>query len=131
MTTEFGFALLAVVLLVIYLVSVWSLYSQNKRLEIRIRDYQIVRAQTEDRMVRLERENKRLEQLRDCFEREAQGQGSEAEECWEHSSELNARIEKLEGELRRIGSPSKKITFCRDGHEESVLIARAALGEGK
>jgi hypothetical protein len=115
MTTEFGFALLAVFLLVIYLVSVWSLYSQNKRLEAEISGMVELRDSPKLLMAgieieRLKRDNKRLRDMRDAFEREARA---------------------LEGELRRIGSPSKKITFCRDGHEESVLIARAALGEGK
>jgi cbb3-type cytochrome oxidase subunit 3 len=115
MTTEFGFALLAVVLLVIYLVSVWSLYSQNKRLEaeisgmVELRDSPLLLSARVE-IDRLKKDNQRLRDVRDAFQRESRA---------------------LEGELRRIGSPSKKITFCRDGHEESVLIARAALGAGK
>jgi hypothetical protein len=29
--------------------------------------------------------------------------------------------------LRKIGHPGRKISYCRDGHEIAVLIARAAL----
>lgn len=39
-------------------------------------------------------------------------------------------IEKLRAALHRIGLPRAKIVYCRDGHEEAVLIARAAL-EGR
>ena len=39
-------------------------------------------------------------------------------------AEENAR---LRAALLRIGQPGKSICYCRDGHEESVLIARAAL----
>ncbi len=42
-------------------------------------------------------------------------------------AEENAR---LRAALLRIGQPGKSICYCRDGHEESVLIARAALGRG-
>ncbi len=41
-----------------------------------------------------------------------------------------ARIAELEAGLLRIGQPGKQIVYCRDGHEEAVLLARAAyLGE--
>jgi hypothetical protein len=41
-----------------------------------------------------------------------------------------ARIAELKAALLRIGQPGKKIVYCRDGHEEAVLLARAAyLGE--
>jgi hypothetical protein len=39
------------------------------------------------------------------------------------------RIEKLKAAMLRIGQPGKQIVYCRDGHEETVLLARAALGE--
>jgi hypothetical protein len=40
------------------------------------------------------------------------------------------RIAELEAGLLRIGQPGKQIVYCRDGHEEAVLLARAAyLGE--
>jgi hypothetical protein len=43
---------------------------------------------------------------------------------------LRARIAELEAALLRIGQPGKKVIYCRDGHEETVLLARAAyLGE--
>jgi hypothetical protein len=29
--------------------------------------------------------------------------------------------------MLRIGQPGKQIVYCRDGHEETVLLARAAL----
>jgi hypothetical protein len=42
------------------------------------------------------------------------------------------RIEELEAALLRIGQPGKKVIYCRDGHEEAVLLARAVyLGEKK
>ena len=115
MSTEFGYTLLVVFWGVIYLVSVWSMKSANKRLEaeisgmVELRDSpKLLKAEVE--IERFKKDNQRLRDMRDAFQRESRA---------------------LEGELRRIGSPSKKITFCRDGHEESVLIARAALGEGK
>jgi hypothetical protein len=41
-----------------------------------------------------------------------------------------ARIAELEAAMLRIGQPGKQIVYCRDGHEETVLLARAAyLGE--
>jgi hypothetical protein len=41
-----------------------------------------------------------------------------------------ARIAELTAALMRIGQPGKQIVYCRDGHEEAVLLARAAyLGE--
>jgi len=43
--------------------------------------------------------------------------------------EDTARIAELEAVQLRIGQPGKKIVYCRDGHEEAVLLARAALGE--
>ena len=36
-------------------------------------------------------------------------------------------IERLRAALHRIGLPRAKVFYCRDGHEEAVLIARAAL----
>lgn len=39
---------------------------------------------------------------------------------------LRARIAELEAALLRIGQPGKKVIYCRDGHEEAVLLARAA-----
>lgn len=36
-------------------------------------------------------------------------------------------IEELESLLLRIGQPGKEIVYCRDGHEEAVLLIRAAL----
>ncbi len=38
----------------------------------------------------------------------------------------DARIAELEAALLRIGQPGKKVIYCRDGHEEAVLLARAA-----
>jgi hypothetical protein len=35
------------------------------------------------------------------------------------------RIAEMEDRLRRIAKPHKNIAYCADGHEESVLIARA------
>lgn len=42
----------------------------------------------------------------------------------------DALIAELEAVLIRIGQAGKQIVYCRDGHEEVVLLARAAL-EGK
>lgn len=44
----------------------------------------------------------------------------------------DARTEsmRLRAALHRIGLPRAQIAYCRDGHEEAVLIARATL-EGK
>jgi len=39
--------------------------------------------------------------------------------------------DKLRAVLRRIGQPGKAICYCRDGHEEAVLLARASLEEQK
>ena len=36
-------------------------------------------------------------------------------------------ITELESTLLRIGQPGKEIIFCRDGHEESVLLARSVF----
>ena len=41
---------------------------------------------------------------------------------------LEKENERLRAALHRIGLPRAKIFYCRDGHEEAVLIARAALG---
>ena len=43
---------------------------------------------------------------------------------------LAAENERLREALRRIGMPDKNISYCWDGHEIAVLIARKAL-EGK
>lgn len=48
----------------------------------------------------------------------------------ERIDKRNARIAALEAALIRIGHPGKQVVYCRDGHEESALLARAAL-EGK
>lgn len=42
---------------------------------------------------------------------------------------LNGEYDRLCATLRRIGLPGKEIVYCRDGHEEAVLHARAALGD--
>lgn len=42
---------------------------------------------------------------------------------------LRAENERLRDVLMRIGLPGKQIVYCRDGHEEVVLLARAALKE--
>ncbi len=45
---------------------------------------------------------------------------------------LSAENERLREALHRIQhSPNGPKVYCRDGHEEAVLIARAALGEEK
>ena len=38
-------------------------------------------------------------------------------------------IDRLRGALRRIAHALHGKVYCADGHEEAVLIARAALGE--
>jgi uncharacterized sporulation protein YeaH/YhbH (DUF444 family) len=43
--------------------------------------------------------------------------------------QLRAEVERLRTALHRIGLPLAQITYCRDGHEEAVLLARAALKE--
>ena len=53
-------------------------------------------------------------------------------EWWAHreiekQSEENERLREA---LRRIGMPDQNISYCWDGHEIAVLIAREAL-EGK
>jgi hypothetical protein len=40
-------------------------------------------------------------------------------------------IERLRDALRQIAHAPHGKVFCRDGHEEAFLIARAALGEDK
>lgn len=42
---------------------------------------------------------------------------------------LRAENERMRDVLMRIGLPGKQIVYCRDGHEEVVLMARAALKE--
>lgn len=42
---------------------------------------------------------------------------------------LRAENERLRATLRRISSNNHQITYCRDGHEEAALLARAALKE--
>ena len=52
--------------------------------------------------------------------------------CQEAAAEitrLRAENERLRDVLMRIGLPGKQIVYCRDGHEEVVLLARAALKE--
>lgn len=44
--------------------------------------------------------------------------------------QLSDENTRLRAALHRIGLPRAKIVYCRDGHEEAVLIARAAL-EGR
>ena len=45
---------------------------------------------------------------------------------------LRAENDRLRDALHRIQhSPNGLKVYCRDGHEEAVLIARAALGEEK
>ena len=47
-------------------------------------------------------------------------------------AEAADKIERLREALNRIQhSPHGTKVYCRDGHEEAVLIARAALGEDK
>jgi hypothetical protein len=38
-------------------------------------------------------------------------------------------IERMRDALRRISHAPRGKVYCADGHEEAVLIARAALGE--
>ena len=45
-------------------------------------------------------------------------------------AEAANEITRLRNALDRIGKPKADIGYCRDGHEEAVLIARATL-EGK
>lgn len=40
---------------------------------------------------------------------------------------LRAENDRLRETLMRIGLPGKQIVYCRDGHEEVVLLSRAAL----
>jgi hypothetical protein len=42
---------------------------------------------------------------------------------------MKDEIERLQAELRRIAHAPHGKVYCADGHEEAVLIARAALGE--
>jgi hypothetical protein len=46
-------------------------------------------------------------------------------------AEAADEIERLREALRRIAHAPHGKVFCRDGHEEAFLIARAALGEEK
>ena len=56
----------------------------------------------------------------------------EVEELNEAIAFRDAEIERLREALNRIQySPHGTKVYCRDGHEEAVLIARAALGEDK
>lgn len=52
--------------------------------------------------------------------------------CWpgDECSEAADEIERLRKALQRITHAPYGRTYCADGHEEAVLIARAAL-EGK
>jgi hypothetical protein len=44
---------------------------------------------------------------------------------------MQAERDRLREALYRIGLPGKQIVYCRDGHEEAVLHARAALGDDR
>ena len=41
---------------------------------------------------------------------------------------IRAEVQQLEVALRRIAHAPHGKVYCADGHEEAVLIARAALG---
>lgn len=45
----------------------------------------------------------------------------------DEASTLRAQNAELVAALRRIGLPLAQITYCRDGHEEAVLLARATI----
>lgn len=47
----------------------------------------------------------------------------------EQAYKLRNERDRLREALRQIGLPGKQIVYCRDGHEEAVLHARAALKE--
>ena len=52
------------------------------------------------------------------------------EECRNfENAKLRDEIERLRAALRRIAHAPHGKVYCADGHEEAVLIARAALGE--
>lgn len=54
------------------------------------------------------------------------------EEAKDEIKALRAENERLREALHRIQhSPNGPKVYCCDGHEEAVLIARAALGKGK
>lgn len=46
-------------------------------------------------------------------------------------SDINEEIEWLRAVLRCIAQPGKQITYCQDGHEAAVLIARDALSRSE
>ncbi len=66
------------------------------------------------------------DELREGRDAAVRAVGAWARRC----GKAEAEIERLREALRRIAhSPNGPKTFCRDGHEEAFLIARAALGE--
>ena len=54
-------------------------------------------------------------------------------EGWEQEAAVVSKaadeIERLRAALRRIAHAPHGKVYCADGHEEAMLIARAALGE--
>lgn len=63
----------------------------------------------------LEEKDRRIAELR-----------KEADMMHSEYKTARARIAELTAALMRIGQPGKQIVYCRDGHEEAVLLARAA-----
>lgn len=72
-----------------------------------------------------------IEKLRARADRRVLSSIAYAADCGLDREAAN-EIERLREALHRIQhSPNGTKVYCRDGHEEAVLIARAALGEDK
>ena len=52
-------------------------------------------------------------------------------ECERLECVQRREIARLKDALHRIAMPNHRIVYCRDGHEENVLMARNTLGVGK
>ena len=92
-------------------------------------DWSTLLTEKDARISALEAENAKLMAQRDeaaQFWREAVAQNGEALAIIER---LRAENAKLREALHRIGLPLAQIVYCRDGHEEAVLLARAALAQ--
>ena len=90
----------------------------------------IMRAEIEDHKARIaELEAALKERHRHHLKLELEKRAVEdiAEQFSKDKAEYYRYILRLEAALLRIGQPRKQIVYCRDGHEEAVLLARAAI----
>lgn len=73
----------------------------------------------------------RLRNPANVFYEYAADKGAMLREAADEIERLRETVRSLRAALRQISHAPNGKVHCADGHEECVLMARAALGEGK